>query len=150
MVVASSLQVVDGHQKDQAGRVIGVEDGPTPQRMYALTKVWAEEMGRLYAQMSDMTVLAVRIGFYPRGPAACEKIERRRQGTNCVLSHRDANRFFERCVACDPPPQRFNILFAVSKQADEVGPRFDLEPARRVIGYEPTDRYPQGITFDTD
>ena len=59
LVLASSLQVISGHHKEG---VIGIEDGSKPTNHYALTKVWAESMGDMYARVHDLSVINVRIG----------------------------------------------------------------------------------------
>ena len=48
LVLASTLQVVTGHQF--ADRPVRIEDGPAPVNYYALTKAWAEVTGDMYAR----------------------------------------------------------------------------------------------------
>ena len=63
----------------------------------------------------------------------------------CWLSHGDAGRFFLACVETELDAGQFEILFACSKP---VGfERIDIEPTRRILGYEPEDTWPEGQPF---
>ena len=52
------------------------------------------------------------------------------------LSRRDCAHAVERAVEAELP-ERYNVVFAVSRNEWRV---HDIESARRIIGYEPTDR----------
>ena len=45
-------------------------------------------------------------------------------------------------------PSPYHVLFALS--ANDGRAPADMEPARRVLGYEPRDRFPQGLGFAFD
>ena len=62
-------------------------------------------------------------------------------GQAMYLSPGDAGRFFRCAVEAEGIP--FAILFATSRSNGPV--LFDLEPARRLIGFEPRDTFPDGI-----
>jgi nucleoside-diphosphate-sugar epimerase len=145
LILASSMQATTGHHRRRAFPV-RVSDGPAPTNFYGLTKVWAEEMGRLYATISPMAVLAVRIGWYVRNRREAARVDACGESRDHVLTHDDANRFFACCVECPAPERRFAIVYAASRSRGV--PHVDLEPARAVIGYEPRDRYPDGCDFD--
>jgi nucleoside-diphosphate-sugar epimerase len=141
LVVASSCQVILGHEKRD--EPITLDDGVAPQNHYALTKLWAEDMGEMYSRLYGLEVIAVRIGGFPRTPQELERIEGSGfQGL--VLTHDDAVRFFTLAIETDPLPVPFAVLAATSRWPH---PYMDLEPARRIIGYEPQDTYPDGIHF---
>jgi len=144
LVLASSMQVLNGYGWPR--RTIKVEDGPRPDNDYALTKVWAEAMGDMYARCHGLSVISVRIGWLPRNPREADFLDKHDIGPDCYLSHRDACRFHALCVESpDPPPGESVILFATSRPAATA--RMDLEPARDVIGYEPQDTWPEGLGF---
>ncbi|MEZ4711901.1 MAG: NAD(P)-dependent oxidoreductase [Caldilineaceae bacterium] len=146
LVLASTLQTVTGHGRD---RLIRVEDGPAPVNFYALSKVWAEQMGDMYARCYNISVISVRIGWLPRNPAEAKRLKESGMGFNVFFSHDDSNRFHERCVESpNPPPGQSVILFATSKPL--TFERLDLEPARRIIGYEPQDVWPEGLPFSVE
>lgn len=143
LVLASSLQVISGHHKED---VIRTEDGAKPTNHYALTKVWAEDMGDMYARVHDLSVINVRIGWFPRNTVEAQHLGQYEHGPRVYFSHDDACRFFERCVESkDPQPGECITVFATSRSPDTV--RLDLTPARRFLAYEPQDTWPQGLPF---
>jgi uronate dehydrogenase len=144
LVLASTLQTVTGHGwKDE---MVRVEDGARPVNHYALTKVWAEAMGDMYARCFGLSVISARIGWLPRNQEEAARLVANRIGADVYFSHRDAQLFFERCVESPTPvPGESAIVFAISKPAGIE--RLDLEPSRRILGYEPQDVWPHGLPF---
>lgn len=137
VVLASSIQVV-GYGRDQATLPIGVETCD-PINHYALTKAWAETMGRMYAHKFGLSVLAVRIGWMVRNPAEAAHMAKW-QRYELYLSRADAGRFF--ACAVEAEGIGFEIVYAVSVEGAR---RFDMEPARRVLGFEAQDCWPSGL-----
>lgn len=137
MVATSSVQAVDG--LSGAGKTVHIGEGTAPRNHYAVTKVFAEQIGHMYAHRFKMSVIVVRPGWVPRElPKTIPK------EVNGYLSPRDAGRFFAACVESEKPASPgLEILFAISRGGDP--PPYDLEPARRVIGYEPNDIWPEGL-----
>jgi len=147
LVLASTLQTVTGH--GQLDHPITVEDGPMPVNHYALTKVWNEAMGDMYARVHNLSVINVRIGWLPRNRGEAERLAQSGMGKNVFFSHEDAKLFHERCVeATNPAPGECVTLFATSIPAEKA--RLDLELARDVIGYEPQDVWPQGLPYSVE
>lgn len=147
LILASTLQVVTGH--GWPDRAVRVEEGPAPVNHYALTKVWAEAIGDMYARVHGLSVISARIGWLPRNPTEAERLVASRIGKDVFFSHDDAERYFERCVESPTPgPSESVILFAASRPFQQA--RLDLEPARQIIGYEPQDTWPEGLPFAID
>ena len=147
LILASTVQVISGH--GFTDRPVTVEDGPAPVNHYALTKAWAEVTGDMYARVHNLSVISVRIGWFPRNVEECRRLVGSRFGRDIFLSHDDSNRFHARCVeAADPPPGKSVVLQATSRPVG--APRMDLEEARRVIGYVPQDTWPEGLPFAVD
>ncbi len=143
--LASTLQTVAGHGTPP--HAIRIEEGPAPTNHYALTKVWAEEMGKMYARVHDLSVINVRIGWLPRNPDEADGLKSHAEGPDHFFSHADAQRFYERVVESPTPgPGEAITVFATSKPAQVE--RLDLTPARRVLGYEPQDVWPNGLNFE--
>ena len=144
LVLASTLQVVSGLR--WTDRTVRVEDDVAPTNHYALTKVWAEAMGEMYARCYGLSVVAVRIGWLPRNPREADALARSGQGPAIYLSHGDAGRFF-RCGVESPRPRagEFAALFATSRAPG--GACLDIEPARQILGYTPHDTWPEGLPF---
>ena len=147
LILASTLQTVTGH--GDLDHPITVEDGPMPVNHYALTKVWNEVMGDMYARVHNLSVINVRIGWLPRNRGEAERLVQSGKGKNVFCSHDDAKLFHERCVeSANPAPGECVTLFATSIPAEKA--RLDLELARHVIGYEPRDVWPQGLPFSVE
>lgn len=141
VVLASSVQVVSGVKH----RGLRTASDAAPTNDYALTKLWAEQMGKMYARLHEMGVLAVRIGWYVRNTKELEHITRLNLGSH-YLSPDDTRRFFAAAVETDLPtalPDRFAIVYAISRPPGK--PFCDLETVRRLIGYEPRDTFPTGL-----
>ena len=142
LILASSVQVVFGHDW---GKPVRLEDGPRVINHYALTKLWAEEMGEMYARVYEMSVIAARLGWLPRSKQHAEELQASPLGRDLYLSHGDAGRFFLACVEAELAPGRFEALFVTSKPADRE--RIDISATQRVLGYSPRDTWPEGQPF---
>ncbi len=142
LVLTSSVQVVTGHRWD---RPVTVDDGPRVINHYALTKLWAENIGEMYARVYGLSVIAARLGWLPRSRPHAEELLASPVGTDVYLSHPDAGRFFAACVEAELEPSRFEALFATSMPARKR--RIDLSRTATVLGYEPRDTWPEGQPF---
>jgi uronate dehydrogenase len=146
LILASTLQVVTGHRQKDRSRTVRIEDGPAPVNHYALTKVWAEAMGDMYARVHGISVISARIGWLPRNTEEAKKLAANPGGPAVFFSHDDAELFFERCIESPQPgPGKSAILFATSRPPGQEA--LELEPSRRIIGYEPRDTWPVGLPF---
>jgi uronate dehydrogenase len=144
LILASSVQVISGHRS--LDRPVTVEDGPAPTNHYALTKAWAELAGDMYARVHNLSVISVRIGWFPRNTEEARRLAASPRGRDVFLSHDDSNRFLALCVESPEPPRGGSVtLQAASRPVGTA--RMDLEPARRVIGYVPHDTWPEGLPF---
>jgi hypothetical protein len=127
---------------------VTVEDGPMPVNHYALTKAWAELAGDMYARVHNLSVISVRIGWFPRNTGEAIRLNASPHGKDTFLSHRDSDRFLTLCVESpNPPPGTSVILHAASRP--HTIPRMDLELARQIINYVPQDTWPEGLPFPT-
>ena len=63
------------------------------------------------------------------------------RGHNTYLSPGDAGRFFLRAIEAPLEPG-FATIFVGSRPVRNV--IFDLEPAKQLVGWEPTDQWPTG------
>ena len=146
LILASTVQVITGHRG--LNRPVTIEDGPAPVNHYALTKVWSEAAGDMYARVHNLSVMSVRIGWFPRNTEECIRLAASERGKDIFFSHRDSDRFFTLCVESEnPPPGKSVVLQAASKPV--TFSRMSLELAREVIGYEPQDTWPEGLPFPT-
>lgn len=146
VVLASSIQVVSALLRNKQSP-IRAEHGVAPVNHYALTKVWAEAMGEMYARCYEMSVIAVRVGWFPRNPSEATRASGKSYFFPLYLSWRDTGRFFRCAIESDQPRRgEYAMLFAASKAPDQ--PIVDLGPARELIGYEPVDLFPEGLGFE--
>ena len=143
VVLASTMQVVGGLRGQRETSVYTVEDA-APSNHYALTKVWAERMGEMYARCHGLSVIAVRIGWFLRNAGEAARMEQYK-GYDSYFSYRDAARFFSLCVEAPHDSIRFAVLYGMSMH--RTRPRVDHEPSKRLIGYEPRDVFPEGLGF---
>ncbi len=139
VVLASSIQVL-GRREDSSppARV----DDAHPGNHYALTKLWAEQMGEMYARRFSMSILAVRIAWMVRNPREAAGM-REFPRPNLYLSAHDAGRFF--ALAVEATYAGFRVVYAASAGGEEL---FDMEPARALLGYQAQDRWPAGLDFE--
>jgi len=137
-ILASSGQAVSGHQ----GPWPATEDmAISPRNWYAATKIFAEAAGQVYAYHHGMSVIVVRLGWCPRTKRCLEAIARSDNAKDQYFSPGDAGRFFA-CAVEAPEEIKYSLLFAMSKPFR--APQFDIGEARRLIGYEAQDRWPEG------
>jgi nucleoside-diphosphate-sugar epimerase len=145
LVLASSGQVV-WHQRFTGPLPIRASDPVTPRYWYAAAKVFLEAAGRAYAAAHGLSVIAARLGWCPRTPEHVEELRATAWGPDVYLSPGDAGRFFAQAVQA-PADIRFAVVFATSRPVREVV--YDMDEARRLLGYEPRDVWPEGIEVVT-
>lgn len=141
VILASTGQVI-WQQHHQGPFPVGVDVLPTPRYWYAVTKVFAEFAGKIYAETHGMDVVAVRLGACPRDRAAVDTIGTNEITRDVYLSPGDAGRFFALAVE-RVAGFGFQVVYVCSKPV--IRDVFDLEPTRRLFGYEPLDRWPEGV-----
>jgi uronate dehydrogenase len=144
LILASTVQVTTGHTFRD--RPVKVEDGPMPVNHYALTKVWSEAAGDMYARIHNLSVISVRIGWFPRNTEECRRLAASPFGRDIFLSHNDSDRFLALCVESEKPAPGTSVILSAASKPVGVG-RLDLTLAKKVIGYEPQDTWPEGLPF---
>lgn len=103
---------------------------PRPDGPYAVGKVFAEAAARYYAERHGLSCLCLRIGAVtpsgrPTRPMHYAKL----------LSHADLVQLVV-CAIGAPATVRFGVYYGVSANTWRI---YDIENARREIGYEPQD-----------
>ena len=115
-----------------------------PNNHYALTKVWAEQMGELYARRFGLSVVAVRLGWMVRNPDEARHMQQLKI-FDCYVSRADGARAL--AAAVEAADIKFEIVYAASRGGERV---FDMDPARRLLGFEAEQRWPEGLPFSLD
>jgi nucleoside-diphosphate-sugar epimerase len=106
------------------------ESEPRPVRLYGVSKLFGEDLGRYYVLNRGMSVICVRIGGV--NP---EDRPRNVREKSILITHRDMSQFMVKCIEA-PEDVRFDILYAIS---DNRWNYRDISHSREVIGYEPED-----------
>jgi uronate dehydrogenase len=137
VVHVSSLMVVWGHGGQ--GLVPG-DAAPRPVGTYALTKALGEEIARYYAVSQGMEAVTLRIAapFDPNEPGLRRKPLRPQQ-----VPFPDLAQALTRALTVQLA--RYEVVTIVGESSRRA---WDLEPARRVLGYAPQYRLDDlGVTF---
>ena len=135
LVFASSNWVVAGHRFDETKLTADIEAYPV--NPYGVSKLIGERLGRSYAERWGLSVICFRIGYCQRdhGNQPGEHMGWGLWGQRMWLSDRDLCQGFEKAVLA-PADLRFAVFNLVSRN-DAM--RWDIDAARRAIGYEPID-----------
>lgn len=136
VVLASSLQV-GGKSEQQLSPA-----AHAPGNHYALTKLWAEDMGEMYARRFGLEVVAARFGWMVRNAREAARMDEVR-AFHIYLSRHDVADFCHR--ALHVPFSGFATVYVLGKGSRE---RYDLEPAERLFGWTPRDAWPDGAPYD--
>lgn len=157
VVFASSNHTVGMYEVEGAPQLYEVDDervydADTPLRpdsLYAVSKIFGEAIGRLYADRQGMSVICLRIGAVrehddPTNAASeqssllqhltADQLGRRLRAV--WLSHRDCAQLITCALETDT---RFAVVYGVS---NNPGRFWDLDGARDLIGYQPVDAAP--------
>jgi uronate dehydrogenase len=149
LVFASSNHVMGGYQ-DDTGVSLGPDTPPRPglrYRMdgtprnsfvYGAAKLFGERLGKCYAESHGMETIALRIGWVWRGGANVPENlppERGEWFRLMWLSDRDFLHLMDRCLLAELS-EKFVVVNGMSAN---TGMAWDLEPGRRILGYQPED-----------
>jgi nucleoside-diphosphate-sugar epimerase len=140
VVLASSGQTIDGHLR--AGRIPVPTTVPTiPRYLYACTKVFLESIGHVYSRHHNICVLVARLGWCPRDLKQVAEIRASELAQDVFFSPGDAGRFFTAAVEAPEIPM-YSVVYATSRFTHTL--RYDLNPTKDLLGWEPQDRWPTG------
>ena len=149
IVYASSNHVMGGYKDDPENRLLTTDLPPRPGTRYEVAgeqrdstpygsaKLFGERLGKCYADSQGLSVIAVRIGWVRPGDNLPQDVppERGSWFRLMWLSNRDYCQLMERCIVAELP-ERFVVVNGMSAN---TGMRWDIEPTRRLLGYEPQD-----------
>jgi uronate dehydrogenase len=133
IVFPSTVMIYDGFRGRAEGEILTPEHHAWPMTYYAVSKRFGEDLGKMYARKHSLSVVCIRLGWFPHVPIPVEAVRRER---TMVLSVRDCQRLFT--CAVEAPDVEFVVVNGFSR---EGATRFDLEPGRRLIGYAPQDDF---------
>ncbi|MCJ7550590.1 MAG: NAD(P)-dependent oxidoreductase [Anaerolineae bacterium] len=149
-VVYASTHHVCGYAlgEDGACGTPGLPAAPVrPDSLYAVSKAFAEALGRYYVDRFGMSVICLRIGSCHGGDdAGSQRPRARRMRESCAgfpyggrehagiwISNRDMAQLIHRSLEADVA---YGIYYGASGNTPPV---LDVRPAREQLGYEPQD-----------
>ncbi|MDQ2644830.1 MAG: NAD(P)-dependent oxidoreductase [Myxococcota bacterium] len=138
VLLASSVQAASGAPGERRA------DTRAPVNHYAVTKLFAEDLGEFYARKFGLEVTAARIGWMVRNPLEARRIVELNL-TGWYISRGDVSRFVHTVVHASFSGYR--VVYVVG--AGSAG-HFDMEPAERLFGFRPAHRFPEGLPFEAE
>lgn len=114
---------------------------PRPNSFYSVSKVFGEAVAYRYASRSEIEVVCVRISNIK--PERVRPKGTKIGSTGHFLSHDDCVHLFEQCLI--QPAIKYEIVYGVSNCSPS---RYDLEYARKILGYNPKDKMQDFIEKD--
>ena len=145
IVLASTNHTQHGHfMKDLQAHLtdtsvegrFNIEDGPHPDSIYGVSKLFGENLGRYYATVAGLQFVALRIGWttVADDPGALDGKENESHLRALYLSTRDCVHAFERAIEIDTD---FLVAYATSDNR-QYG-IFDLTESKEKLGFNPRD-----------
>lgn len=110
-------------------------DAPNPDSYYAVSKLFGENMGKLYSERHGLEFIGLRIGWItPKNDATLMRGTPAEDYLRAMfLSHRDCTEAHRRALEVDT---RFLLAYVISDNGRRV---FDLEETKRTLGFVPRD-----------
>jgi nucleoside-diphosphate-sugar epimerase len=133
VVFASSNHAMGGY-RERAETPITVDLPPRPGNAYGATKLMGERLGRSVAQSSELTFVALRIGWVQKGENRPETLPDD-WARALWLSNDDMLRLFTCAVETELEPGSFVVVNGLSHNA---GTRWSLAETQARLGYTPT------------
>ena len=166
VVFASSNHAIGTCELENAPALYDLDDGRVfdhteelrPDSLYGVSKVYGEAMGRHYVDQYGLNVVCLRIGGarWPHDPShpdnlwadmsdrSPETLALRRRMRAVWLSERDCVQLIEKSVLTEEP---WVLVYGISNNPRQF---WDIEHARKVLGYEPQDAAPALIGDEKD
>jgi NAD+ dependent glucose-6-phosphate dehydrogenase len=154
MVYASSNHVMGGYQNIAQPERITTDIPPRPGTQYVTdgqprdstpygsAKLFGERLGKCFAEIHGLSVIAVRIGWVKPGDNQPVDLPLVRGPWFRLmwLSNRDFCHLMERCIEAE-----LALPFAViNGMSANTGMRWDIEYTRKLVGYQPQDDVTRG------
>jgi uronate dehydrogenase len=138
IVYASSLTVYYG---DKTRPSYHESDLPDPQNLYACTKLFGENLARIYHRDFGLETLSLRIGQpFPSGTSHDDVWRDNRRARSSFVTLEDIGRAVAAAVKSAETSGIFNVV------SDSDNLRFELENSRR-MGYVPSGRFTEQGLF---
>lgn len=132
VIFASSNHVTDRYEKDGCsllGRDITTEDVPATKNVYGILKFASEQLGRLFHDLTGMSVINLRIGTVVTDEM--KELHKKKRAKRTLLSHEDLFAIMKAAIETDVG---FGTYYAVSE--NEKKP-WSTSNAKQELGYRP-------------
>lgn len=145
IVAASTGAVIAGYEKDDPFKslvhdpdfempsprpMITVDTPIRPRNMYSVSKMFTENLGRMYSEQYDMSVICIRIG-----KVEIDDVPLNARNASVWCSHRDILQMIDKAVHA-PDDLKYAVVFACSDNPTRYR---DIEHARETLGFVPQD-----------
>lgn len=116
-------------------RLLTLDDPPYPDSLYAVSKLFGENLGRYFVTTANIQFVGLRIGWLvPEDDASVKKGTISEDYLRAMfLSKRDCVEAFARAIEVDVS---YLLAYAISRNDRRV---FDLEVTEKVLGFHPQD-----------
>ena len=112
-----------------------LDDPPNPDSYYAVSKLFGENLGKLYSEQHGVRFVGLRIGWIRKedDPTVTRGTLAEDYMRAMFLSHRDCVQAHRRAIESEG---RFLLAYVISDNERRV---FDLTETKRILGYQPED-----------
>lgn len=132
VVFASSGHAGPGKE---GGAPVNMATALPPHNLYGVSKLWGESLAHYYSEQRGLSCICLRLGWVMARDVLDSKAASYSTGLDMVLTHDDLARLVVAAIAA-PSNLRFGVYYGLS---DNRWKRFDIQPTRRDLGYEPKD-----------
>jgi uronate dehydrogenase len=108
-----------------------------PRTHYAVSKIYGENLGKVYAANFNISVICLRLGWFPRIPTQPKHLA---NNLPILLSLEDCKRLFQKCVSVDGID--FVVVNGFSQAAKEY---YDLDYTQEALGFYPQDNLAETV-----
>jgi len=142
VVLASSNWLHGGYRF--GSERLSPELAPYPVNAYGMSKLFCERTGRFFAEHFGLSVICVRIGWtqWTHNNEPGKHMGMGRWGQEMWLSDRDFLNGMQ--CAIDAEAIEFEI---VNLMSENPGMRWDIEPTKKLIGYDPQDGHTAHVNY---
>ena len=145
IVAASTGAVIAGYEKDDPFKslvhdpdfdmpsprpIITVDDPVRPRNMYSVSKMFTENLARMYTEQHDISIICIRIG-----KVEINDVPLNARNASVWCSHRDILQMIDKAVNA-PDDLKYAVVFACSDNPTRYR---DIEHAKNVLGFVPQD-----------
>ncbi len=116
-------------------RILSLENNTNPDSLYAVSKLFGEDLGKFFSEQHKIKFIGLRIGWIVKGddPTIMCGTPSEDYLRSMYLSHRDCIQAFERALESS---RDYLIAYAISNNSRKV---FDLKETSRALNFYPED-----------